>query len=62
MDAHRDCGTIGLLTLDPLNVDHELFTVALSDLAHLLSLVVATDNLCRKNDVIKSRYKSKMSF
>jgi hypothetical protein len=38
-------GTVGLLTLDSLNVDDEFLSVALNDLAGLLTLVVASDNL-----------------
>lgn len=45
VNANRDCGTIGFFSLDPLNVDHEFLTVALSHLADLLSFVVATNNL-----------------
>ena len=45
VDANWNSCTIGLLSLDPLNVDHELFTVALGHLAHLLAFVVASNNL-----------------
>lgn len=54
MDANRDCSTVGLFSLDPLNVDHEFLTVALSHLADLLSFVVATNNLKEKDNVIYS--------
>merc|ERR1719151_375220 len=45
VDSNVDGGAIGLLPLDPLNVDSELFPVALDNLAHLLTLVVASDDL-----------------
>ena len=45
MNSDVDGGTISLLPLDTLNVDAELFTVALNNLADLLTLVVASDNL-----------------
>ena len=45
VDTDIDGGAIGLLPLDPLNVDSELLPVALDDLAHLLTLVVAPDDL-----------------
>jgi hypothetical protein len=45
VDANVDSGTVGLLTLDSLNVDDEFLSVALHDLAGLLALVVTTDNL-----------------
>merc|ERR1719186_1608342 len=45
MDTNIDGGSVGLLPLDPLYVDTELLPVALDDLAHLLPLVVTTDNL-----------------
>ena len=49
MNANWNSSSISLLTLDPLNVDHELFTVALDDFANLLALVVATNNLYKYN-------------
>ena len=45
VDAHIDGGSVGLLPLDPLNVDPELLPVALDYLAHLLPLVVTSHNL-----------------
>ena len=45
MDANRNCSSISLFTLDPLNVDHELFAVALSHFANLLTLVMSSNNL-----------------
>lgn len=45
MDTNWNCGPISFLTLDPLNVDHKLLTVALDDFANLLSFVVTTYNL-----------------
>ena len=45
VDTDIDGGSVGLLSLDPLNVDPELLPVALDYLAHLLSLVVTSDNL-----------------
>merc|ERR1719400_2633106 len=45
MDANVDGGAIGLLSLDPLDVDSELLPVALDDLAHLLTLVVTSHHL-----------------
>ena len=38
-------GAVGLLTLDALDVDDELLTVNLDDLADLLTLVVTTHHL-----------------
>lgn len=37
--------SIGLFTLNPLDVDNKLFTVHLDNLANLLSFVVSTYNL-----------------
>jgi hypothetical protein len=45
VDTNVDGGTVGLLTLDSLNVNDEFLSVALNDLAGLLALVVASDNL-----------------
>lgn len=45
MDTNWNCSSISFLTLDPLNVDHKLLTVALDDFANLLSFVVTTYNL-----------------
>ena len=45
VDANIDRGAISLLSLNPLDVDSELLSVALDDLAHLLALVVASCNL-----------------
>ena len=45
VDAHIDGGAIGLLSLNPLDEDSELLSVALDDLAHLLTLVVSSSNL-----------------
>ena len=45
VDANVDGGAIGLLSLDPLDVDSELLPVALDDLAHLLTLVVTSHHL-----------------
>merc|ERR1712010_378059 len=45
VDSNVDGGAIGLLPLNPLNVDSELLPVALDDLAHLLTLVVSSDDL-----------------
>jgi hypothetical protein len=42
-DIHA--GTVGLLSLDALNVDGELFTVDLDNFADLLPLEVTTENL-----------------
>ena len=49
MNANRDCGTIGLLTLDPLNVDHEFLSVAVDHFANLLALVVSANNLMQRD-------------
>ena len=45
VDTNINGGPVGLLPLDPLNVDPELLPVALDYLAHLLPLVVTSDNL-----------------
>merc|ERR1719222_1647424 len=45
VDANIDGGTVGLLPLDTLNVNPELCSVALQDLANLLTLEVSTGNL-----------------
>ena len=45
VDANWDSCSVGLLTLDPLDVDHELLSVALDDFANLLALVVTSYNL-----------------
>ena len=51
VDTDIDGGSVGLLSLDPLNVDPELLPVALDYLAHLLSLVVTSDNLQRGREL-----------
>lgn len=45
MDAHVHRRTVGLLPLNPLNVDHILLAVDLHHLAHLLALVVSAHHL-----------------
>lgn len=40
-----DCGSIGLFSLDTLNVDDILLPVDLHHFANLLAFVVSTDNL-----------------
>merc|ERR1719179_125540 len=45
VDTHIDGGTVGLLSLDPLNVNTELLPVTLNNLADLLSLVVSSHYL-----------------
>jgi hypothetical protein len=45
VDSNTDGGPVGLLSLDPLNVDPQLGPVALHHLSHLLTLVVAPDHL-----------------
>ena len=50
VDAHIDGGTVGLLPLDPLDVDPELLPVALHNLANLLALVVTPHHLKVKTD------------
>lgn len=45
MDAHVDVGAVGVLALDLLDVDDELFAVGLDHLAHLVALEVAADHL-----------------
>ena len=45
VDAHIDGGSVGLLPLDPLNVDTELLPVTLDYLPNLLAFVVTADNL-----------------
>lgn len=45
MDANMDCGSIGLFSLDTLNVDDILLPVDLHHFANLLAFVVSTDNL-----------------
>merc|ERR1719397_17256 len=45
VNANIDCGSIGFLPLNPLDVDPELAPVALDNLAHLLPLVVAPHHL-----------------
>lgn len=52
MDADIDAGSVGLLPLDALDVDDELLAVDLYYLAHLLTLVVAADNLQTDNSLI----------
>jgi len=48
VDTNWNCGSIGFLTLDPFNVDHELLTIALDDFANLLSFIMASNNLKQK--------------
>merc|ERR1740128_1346006 len=45
VDTNINCSSIGLLSLDPLNVDPELRTVTLDNLSNLLTLEVTTGNL-----------------
>merc|ERR1719222_1608548 len=45
VDTDINGGPVGLLPLDPLDVDPELLPVALDYLAHLLTLVVTSDHL-----------------
>merc|ERR1719431_1548822 len=45
VNTNIDSGTIRLFSLDPLNVDPELGTIALNNLANLLPLVVTSNNL-----------------
>jgi hypothetical protein len=40
-----DCGSIGLLTLDALDVDDKFLTVHLHHLSHLLAFEVTSDHL-----------------
>lgn len=45
VDANMDCGSVGLFSLDTLNVDDILLPVDLHNFADLLAFVVSTDNL-----------------
>lgn len=45
VDANMDCGSVGLFSLDTLNVDDILLPVDLHHFANLLAFVVSTDNL-----------------
>ena len=45
VDTNIDGGSVGLLPLDPLNVDTELLPVTLDYLPNLLAFVVTADNL-----------------
>ena len=45
MKSDVNGSSVGLLALDPLDVDAELLPVALDDLSDLLSLVVTADDL-----------------
>lgn len=45
VDTDRGGGAVGLVTLDALDVDNELLTVRLDDLANGVALVVSSDNL-----------------
>merc|ERR1711872_201374 len=45
VDAHIDCSSVGLLSLDALDVNHELLSVHLHYLADLLALEVTTHHL-----------------
>ena len=45
VDTDVDGGSVGLLPLDPLNVDTELLPVTLDYLPNLLAFVVTADNL-----------------
>ena len=45
MNTNVNGGAVGLFSLDALNVNTELGSVALEDLANLLSLEVTTGNL-----------------
>lgn len=44
-----DCGSVGLFSLDTLNVDDVLLPVDLHHFANLLAFVVSTDNLLVNN-------------
>lgn len=45
VESNIDGSSVGLLSLDPLDVDAELLPVALDDLSDLLAFVVAADHL-----------------
>lgn len=49
VDANMDCGSIGLLSLNTLDVDDVLLPVDLHHFADLLAFVVSTDNLFVNN-------------
>jgi hypothetical protein len=44
VDSNIDGGPVGLLSLDPLNVDPQLGPVALHHLPHLQNLLMKTNN------------------
>lgn len=54
VDANMDCGSIGLLSLDTLNVDDVLLPVDLHHFANLLPFVVSTDNLFVNKQLLRS--------
>lgn len=51
-----DCGSIGLLSLDTLDVDDVLLPVDLHNFADLLAFVVSTDNLFVNRGRKSSKY------
>jgi hypothetical protein len=51
MNAHRDCSSISLFSLNPLDVDHKFLTITLNHFANLLSLVVTTNNLFKYSHI-----------
>lgn len=53
VDANMDCGSIGLLSLDTLNVDDVLLPVDLHHFANLLAFVVSADNLFVNETTVK---------
>lgn len=54
VDANMDCGSIGLLSLDTLNVDDVLLPVDLHHFANLLAFVVSADNLFVNKQPLRS--------
>lgn len=48
-----DCGSVGLLSLNTLDVDDVLLPVDLHDFADLRTFVVSTDNLFEQQKIIK---------
>ncbi len=51
MNSDVDGGTVGLLALDSLNMENELSSIALNDLAGLRALVVAANNLEEEEEI-----------
>jgi hypothetical protein len=57
VDSNVDGGSIGLLTLDPLDVDSQLSPVALDNLADLENISLKIQRAASKYDIVEKTQK-----